>query len=740
MVSRKTALMRGFLIVMASTALQTQGQLNEILESGTYTWSWDDEVDALGWTLGGTATGLDISNGIVSYTSTGNDPIWRSPTSQSIDALSDNTVVLRFRNGSARTQAALYWRRDNESGFPNVKTFPVSANDAGFSVYTVDLSGTPTWDGTIDCLRLDLPQGDSSGSLIEIDWVDLQHSEPPLSEMKYIDNGIVKLGVNLGLGGAITYIADSQTEKNIVNNYDWGRQVQMSFFGYPVPYTEDDKEPEAHWEHIGWNPIQAGDDYDNGSEVVEFQQSETNLYVKCIPMQWPLDNVPGECTYECWIELKDHTAQVRARLNNARSDTTPYPGRHQELPAVYSNGEWYKLMTYRGDKPFTGDAVERIPKKTGGGFPWDYWLATENWAALVDTNDWGLGIYKPENYFFIGGYAGQEGTGGTYDNPTGYIAPLQTEILDHDIVYEYTYTLILGDLTEIRDYAVTQGQGMELPDWHFENDRQNWRYHASPISTATDAGWPINNHIELDLGKNEFAAISPPRLWQAEDAPMLYIRAAFTTSRTQSRVRWSKYEVGSYDPSFPDENRAEFDIIGDGQFRTYAIDLSSVATYTGPMSYLAFQPVTVTDSGGSVQVERIWLGSGVSETSNGTPHSWLKNHYPELVTEAEYEDADASDTDGDGFTAGEEYLAETIPTDPASRFRVVSVGSNAATTNFVLQWNTVSSRVYTVSGTTNLMEPFVPWGSNIVHPQNTFTDSLHAASENAFYKIEVQIQ
>ncbi|MBK1880053.1 hypothetical protein [Pelagicoccus mobilis] len=427
------------------------------------------------------------------------------------------------------------------------------------------------------------------------------------SKMEYIDNGVIKLGVNKGLGGAITYIADSQTEKNIVNNYDWGRQIQMSFFAYPIPYSENGKDPAAHWEHIGWNPIQAGDDYGNGSAIVDFQKSDTTLYVKCIPMQWPLDNVPGECTYECWIELDGNTAQVRARLVNNRSDQNQYNARHQELPAVYSNGEFYRLMTYRGDQPFTGDAVVRIPKKTGGGFPWDYWLATENWAALVDDNDWGLGIHKPDNYFFIGGFAGQEGQGGTFDSPTGYIAPLHTEILDHDIVYEYTYTLIVGDLTEIRDYAVVQGQGMGLPDWTFENDRQHWRYNAVG-STGTDAGWPINDYIQLDLGKNQLWATSPPRLWQAEEAPVLYINAAFSTSQSKSRVAWTNYESDSYDPSF-DGNVIAFDIIGDGEFRTYAIDLASVENYAGAMSYLGFQPSPSPEEGGWVKVKRIWFGA-----------------------------------------------------------------------------------------------------------------------------------
>ena len=48
--------------------------------------------------------------------------------------------------------------------------------------------------------------------------------------MEYIDNGVIKLGVNLALGGAITYLAESKTGKNIVNNWDWGRQIQMSFY------------------------------------------------------------------------------------------------------------------------------------------------------------------------------------------------------------------------------------------------------------------------------------------------------------------------------------------------------------------------------------------------------------------------------------------------------------------------------------------------------------------------------
>ncbi len=431
------------------------------------------------------------------------------------------------------------------------------------------------------------------------------------SQMRYIDNGIIKLGVNLGLGGAITYIADSSNGKNIVNNWDWGRQIQMSFFAGPQPYIEKGQKPKKHWEHIGWNPIQAGDDYGNGSKVIEFTKTDTSIYVKCIPMPWPLNNVPGECTYECWIDLKDNTVQVRCRLNNARSDKTQYADRHQELPAVYTNGEYYRLMTYRGDKPFTGDSVDRIPKKSDGGLPWEYWLATENWAALVNDDDWGLGIYKPDNLLLIGGFAGEEGKGGTHDSPTGYIAPLQMEILDHNITYDYNYVLIVGDLSDIRGYAVEHGRGATLPDWRFDGDRQHWHYGTiggSGKDSPTDAGWPIKEYIQIDLAKDGIAAISPPMLWQADEAPVVYIDAAFKTSQKKSKIAWTTYKPNSHNHEFKAENNIEFDIIGDGQFRTYTIDLSSVSSYTGALSYLMFKPVSKGEQDSWVKIKRIWLG------------------------------------------------------------------------------------------------------------------------------------
>lgn len=172
--------------------------------------------------------------------------------------------------------------------------------------------------------------------------------------MSFVDNGTIRVGINLDIGGAITYVSSSDSTENIINSHDWGRQVQMSFYAGPTPFVPNGKEPNRTWRFLGWNPIQAGDCYGHGSKVIAYENDGQTLYVKCIPMQWPLNNEPGECTFETWIRLEDNAVRVRSQINNARADKTPYPARGQELPAVYTNGNYYRLFTYAGNRAHRG--------------------------------------------------------------------------------------------------------------------------------------------------------------------------------------------------------------------------------------------------------------------------------------------------------------------------------------------------------------------------------------------------
>ncbi len=406
-------------------------------------------------------------------------------------------------------------------------------------------------------------------------------------KMSYLDNGSIKIGVDLDLGGTITYLADSKSGENLINSHDLGRQVQQSYYSGPHPFGN------AHpgWKGWPWNPIGSGDVYGHPSRLVEHSNDGRTLFVRAIPMQWALDNVPGDCTFETRIGLEGRAARVRCRLDNHRADTTQYPAMDQELPAVYTVGKLYKLFTYDGPAPFTGGKLSRIEN---AGPPWATWKGTENWAALVGDDGRGLGVVHPGVYSFTGGFHDRPGRGGPKDNPTGYIAPVRKEVLDHNIVYEYEYDLVLDTLDAIRAHAVARKAPDPRPDYRFARDRQHWIY-----VDAADAGFPIEGHLTIRPGRKDPQMIGPEQHWPADSVPRLHIRAAYARP-ARAEVFWAEPGRG-----FSGDRRVAFDAIPDGAFHTYEVDLAAHPNYRGTIAGLRFDPTGSGAEGEEVRVEFI---------------------------------------------------------------------------------------------------------------------------------------
>lgn len=413
--------------------------------------------------------------------------------------------------------------------------------------------------------------------------------------MSWLDNGTIRLGADLALGGAITWLSRSGSEENVINSHDWGRQVQMSYYGGPVPFSVGEKRPPKHWEHIGWNPIQAGDDFGHGSRVVEYRNDGRTLYVKCVPMQWPLDDVPGDCTFESWLELDGAAVRARCRLNNARTDRTPYPARGQELPAVYTNRPYHRLMTYAGERPFTGEPLVQLKMK-GPVEGWSMWLATENWSALVNDAGWGVGVWNPNCVRFGGGYNGAPGPGGAKGPECGYIAPNEDEILDHNIVHEYRYELVLGTVEEIRAHVYRLSSGRGLPAWKFERERHGWHYR-----NASDQGWPVEGELRVKFDAADPSIISPHFFCRAEDAPVLVIDAAFTTPEREAQVFW----CAAVEDGFVEKRALRFPIAGDGERREVRVRLADSPEYRGGIVRLRIDPASA--AGGSMRLFAVRL-------------------------------------------------------------------------------------------------------------------------------------
>jgi len=404
-------------------------------------------------------------------------------------------------------------------------------------------------------------------------------------QMSFLANDKIKVGIDLAKGGAITFLADlTRGPENMINSFDLGRQVQMSYYSGPVPFRVPGHEgPRQTWEQIGWNPIQVGDDFGNASRILEHRNDGHELYVRCVPMQWPLDDVPGECTFESWLRLEGNVVRARARLVMTRADTTQWPARDQELPAVYTNGPWYDLVTYRGDQPFTGGALSHLEHPFTMDAPWMNWPATEHWAALLDKSGHGLGVWSPETTLFSGGFYGEKGKGGQKDAPTGYIAPNRVEIIDHNITHDYSYALICGDVTAIRGWVYAQQRPARLPSWTFTQDRQGWTY-----VDATDSGWPIRGKLDIrpDQGKTTPQIVGPVTAWQARDGQRVTVRGRFTDV-SQIRLFWR-----ALDKAFATDPLAIATVHPVKGVQELSFDLHHCADYLGLITQLRLDPRT----------------------------------------------------------------------------------------------------------------------------------------------------
>ena len=131
----------------------------------------------------------------------------------------------------------------------------------------------------------------------------IQHVDP------VIDNGVLTLKLDLTRGGAISYFSLSGSSRSVVNIADEGRYIQQSYnAGKSLDRKADGQSP--NWSPWTWNPIQVGDAFRNRAQILSFQKKENELYVKCLPMQWDMNNRPAEAEMEQWTTIKGNVIQA----------------------------------------------------------------------------------------------------------------------------------------------------------------------------------------------------------------------------------------------------------------------------------------------------------------------------------------------------------------------------------------------------------------------------------------------
>ncbi len=248
----------------------------------------------------------------------------------------------------------------------------------------------------------------------------------------YIQNAELRVGFLRSHGGAMGHLSMRNSDFNALNHYDHGRLVQQSYYGD----ADGSRWGDRPWRY---NPVQGGDYKGNAARLVDFKSTDTTAYAKTIPRHWASGRLLEECTMEQWVELDGPIVRVRFRFTY--NGTKSHEPRHQETPAVFVAPELTTLVTYTGPHPWSGGPLTRkVP-----GWPNEHAVLGESWAAYVDQEGNGIGVYVPgtseaTSYRFRGGSG----------SDCSYIAPLRTFALTPGLSFSYTAFFTLGDVETIR--------------------------------------------------------------------------------------------------------------------------------------------------------------------------------------------------------------------------------------------------------------------------------------------------
>lgn len=427
---------------------------------------------------------------------------------------------------------------------------------------------------------------------------------PNVDAFTYLDNGVVRLGVDLSRGGTIGWLGpSSNTSFNLLNVHDYGRSVQGSFYSGPAVFNPDGKcsEPGGWGKPWPWNPIGSGDVYLHAAPIINYTIAPDNssAVVWTTPLQWACDQVPCDCTFQQVISLVGNAVEVQLTMHTARVDKTFYPGQTQELPAVYVIGDFCHLWTYNGSAPFTGDALAEQPAVWGVN-AWDAFTSGERWMAFTNSSGYGVGVVAPGVAHFGAGFFdnGKIGTYncvpkglGPYDSPTGYIAPWSSEIIDPDAPFAYNFSLVLGSLESIRAYAsAAHAAGRDEPlapsyDFVARGDRAHCVY-----LNAQDGGLPVPEAgIAFNVTGPHPSVFGPLSVFPSASVSRVIVNASFdaTLAGSHASLAWEPLGAGSPCPAC----YVDVPVVADGATHSIVFDVTSAPSWVGALERVIFQPL-----------------------------------------------------------------------------------------------------------------------------------------------------
>jgi hypothetical protein len=400
-----------------------------------------------------------------------------------------------------------------------------------------------------------------------------------------LDNGTIKVGIDLNAGGSISYLSQSGSSYNLVNHHDKGRYVQQSY--YAGQYLDRRSEGQAlRWSPWNWNPIQGGDAYGNPPTVLGWSNDGRTIYVKTRPLLWDMQRESCQCDFETWITVEGRRVRVRNQLTTFRTDTRwDVRTLWQELPAAYAIGDLNRVFSYVGTRPFSYGPLTEVPNTPS--FP-EHWHGTENWSACVNAQGFGFGVFSPPVTFFAGGLYGTP-DGGEWDNSTCSLSPLGPAALDKTSAYSYRYFLTVGTIDQIRQSVYGLNSSLSTRS----TSEQTWRFNVDGdfegwAPSANVAGAFVASGSLKGAAQDTHPFLQGPAVGKSASLlNKVVVRLRNRTESTRARLLFQTQASGGWSSS----KSKWVTIQPSSDFASYTFDMSTVPEWTGTVTRLGLVPV-----------------------------------------------------------------------------------------------------------------------------------------------------
>jgi len=253
-----------------------------------------------------------------------------------------------------------------------------------------------------------------------------------MPDPEFIDNGVIRLGVDRSAGGAIFHFGPSgEGAPNLLNHYDKGRFIQQSYYG---------REDGSEWagKPWRWNPVQGGGYRGESAEEVTVEPDGHALKIASKPRHWATGKVVSDARMESFITLEGPVAKICFTFRY--DGTENHPARHQEMPAVFVDADYPNLVF----------GVDGVMQRKVPGWPNERVIAADSWAAYVNDKDEGIGIFFPGTTEVTCYRYNGDGKTGPAGSACSYFAPVRTLAITPGSGLSYQVFLTVGNTEEIR--------------------------------------------------------------------------------------------------------------------------------------------------------------------------------------------------------------------------------------------------------------------------------------------------